>query len=224
MKRFASVSMCVFVVLFISRLVSAGFAPDPADGALAVPIDKTLGWASYSASDGDVYFGNSSTNLTLLASGISGSYDSDLDIYLYSYDLGVSLEYDTQYYWSAGGDVWTFTTLYTMPMITSDPTDISVDAGQTAQFSASFETGTAANVAWYHDDQLITSSDYGPGSCTATLTLDGVTTLDAGQYYCTVTNLSEMPAYSNTAELTVTPEPATLCLLAVGSFLVKRKK
>ena len=95
------------------------------------------------------------------------------------------------------------------PTVTGDYTAKTAVAGATVTFSVS-ATGTAPlSYQWFKNSSTpITNT---PSATTATLTLSGVTGIDAGSYTCAVTN-SAGTVVSGAFSLTVSATPATISL------------
>ena len=88
------------------------------------------------------------------------------------------------------------------PAITTQPADLTVQAGASATFTVA-ATGTAPlSYQWFHDGTPISGAT-NASATTATLTLAAVTSADAGNYTVTVTNTANSVT-SSAAALTVT--------------------
>jgi len=95
---------------------------------------------------------------------------------------------------------WTVT-IGDMPLITQQPTDVSVTAGQLASFSVT-ATGSNLTYQWRKAGVAIT------GATAATCTISSTSASDAGSYTCVVTNGSGS-ASSTAATLTVAAAPSS---------------
>jgi len=95
----------------------------------------------------------------------------------------------------------------TAPSIATQPTDITVTAGQTASFTVA-ATGTAPlSYQWKKGDSNLTDGGSISGATTATLSIISAQSSDAGSYCCYVSNAAGN-ATSDRATLTVnTPPP-----------------
>ena len=99
------------------------------------------------------------------------------------------------------------------PVITAEPVGLSVDDGDDVSLSVSFESQSTPSVEWYMVDEsgdnlmnpadVTTSYDGTEEIYTSVLTLSGVDTTDAGEYYCVITNASGNPRSSATADVVV---------------------
>lgn len=107
------------------------------------------------------------------------------------------------------GNVWSFETLRSVPVITSQPQNIVTDAGQPAQFSIAATTSAGTlGYTWYKvvgsvgggDDVDVTNLDATPAT-PETLDLAGVQISDDAGYYCVVDN--PLTTQSKVAWLTV---------------------
>ena len=88
-----------------------------------------------------------------------------------------------------------------LPNITSQPANQKICAGQTASFAIT-ATGTNISYSWRKNGTPI------QGANSATFTINGITTDDAGNYDCEVTGKCQPPKTSNTAVLTVDAAPS----------------
>jgi hypothetical protein len=120
------------------------------------------------------------------------------------------------------GPVWFFETVKSVPAITANPRNVSLNASETAVFSAKFDSLTTPTASWYKvgtPDVLLgsqtgtgtkTSGDFtvavtslGGGSFAATLSVANVEISDEAYYYCSVTNGSSETKTTLSAGLTV---------------------
>ena len=84
------------------------------------------------------------------------------------------------------------------PIITSQPSSITVATGGTASFSVTATGSGTLTYRWYKDGQPIS------GATNSTLTISGVKASDAGSYKVVVTNEGIASTTSSSATLTVT--------------------
>ena len=183
--------------------------PVPANGTTLIPVLPTLSWSApemFTPSGYDVYL-SIDPNLppaSKVASMQSGT----------TFTPAADLEYNTEYTWRVdsldpnngapilyAGNVWTFTTVPSSPVITSQPVNKLVDSGATADFSVSADSSSEISYYWYStvdgvndtpdDDVLISSSE-----------VLAVTASVDGYYYCKLEN-SGGSTNSNIAKLAV---------------------
>ncbi|MBN2842332.1 MAG: hypothetical protein JXM68_04535, partial [Sedimentisphaerales bacterium] len=110
-------------------------------------------------------------------------------------DMGYALANDIKYYWRVDahepnglnqivhtGDVWTFTTVPPVPVITSDPVSQTVNAG--AVVSLGVTALNADTYTWYQSlDTIVDEADAVVGSGQSVqVAIDGIA--DEGWYYC----------------------------------------
>ena len=105
---------------------------------------------------------------------------------------------------AAGKDTSNSATLFvhkviTPPVITQNPSNLTVNEGQSASFTVS-ATGIDLNFQWKKDGTSIS------GATTSTFSLTSAATTDNGTYVCVVNN-SAGSLQSSSAMLTVTPTP-----------------
>ncbi|AQT68186.1 hypothetical protein STSP2_01341 [Anaerohalosphaera lusitana] len=179
------------------RFTSGAYAPytnqaklvSPAYGADMVETTAILEWAAPNEGTPtgyDVYFGTDPnvTNMTKVVS----------DQLVYQYDPEPDMANDTTYYWrvdaldsTAGttveGQVWEFTTIPAVPVVTVNPTGTTVPVGAIAQFSA--EGTNTTDYDWYKYVDGINDTFVGSGS---TLLLENIQQGDEGYYYCILSN------------------------------------
>lgn len=104
------------------------------------------------------------------------------------------------------GDVWTFDTELTKPIILTNPAHQIVDAAATAVFSVVIETESPALYQWYKyvdgtsDIQLFDGGDIS-GAMTDTLSIANAEVADEGECYCIVNNDAGIPVTSGRAKL-----------------------
>lgn len=137
--------------------------PDPANGAISVPVDKILGWnAAAGATSYDVYFG---TNQTDVATATNASPEFMGNQSTSTYDPAGNLNFLTVYYWrvdsvngigTTAGDVWGFTTASVPPLPPINHSG-TIDSDQ---------TWGASNL------HVITGNVYVEGAGSATLTIE----------------------------------------------------
>jgi len=92
--------------------------------------------------------------------------------------------------------------------IQTDPTDTAKCAGETATFTVA-ATGPALTYVWKRGTTTLTDGGTISGATTATLTITGVVSGDAGNYTVVVTSGCGSPQTSAAAVLTVNPTPVT---------------
>ncbi len=198
----------------------------PADGAEDIPVSPTLQWGPGDDPNGLiqgylVYVGKDSmgdvVNGALVTSGTSYTVtglDTD-STYQWRIDtwLGGSTTDPNNY---VTGDVWTFDTVKTIPVINSQPQDkLLANPGFDATFTidATNPLGGELSYQWYFDPNTLLAGDEVAlnngdrggrisGADSATLTIGAVETADEGSYYCTVTNTTGTVT-SDLAALTV---------------------
>lgn len=126
-----------------------------------------------------------------------------------SFDPTPDLGYDTTWYWRVdskvrmigqtdpnvmAGPVWKFKTVSLLPTILTDPVNAKAKAGQTAQFTTTYQSaGVITGVTWYKnnvplpvDPHYIVTSD----QIASTLNIAAMDSTDAGSYYCVVATAS----------------------------------
>jgi hypothetical protein len=92
---------------------------------------------------------------------------------------------------SSNSSTTTFTvTVIALPQIVTQPTNVIALAGQTVNFSVT-ATGTPLFYQWYLSNTNL------PSATGSTLTLNNVTTNNAGTYFVTVTNIGGTVTSSN---------------------------
>ncbi|HPD45595.1 MAG TPA: immunoglobulin domain-containing protein [Anaerohalosphaeraceae bacterium] len=109
-------------------------------------------------------------------------------------DPGV-LQLNTVYYWRvdavisdhepniAVGDVWSFDTIETPPLIVSQPVGVMAAEGSTVTYQFVTSSYSPVTYTWYKEGQ---AEAIGSGD---TLVLEGVTAADEGFYYCRAENV-----------------------------------
>lgn len=199
--------------------------PTPADMAVDVVIDPcvSLSWgiAREAGSTVDpnltaykVYIGTSADPNLVLEATVT-SWDTQTLRAGYSFTTAVT---DETYFWRVDtvldtseevpGDVWTFDTELSSPIITDGPDYQVVADGTTAMFSIVVETETPASYQWYkfvdgvNDDELADGGDIS-GATTNALSIANVELADEGGYYCIVNNESGIETTSDIALLGV---------------------
>ncbi|MBN1816546.1 MAG: hypothetical protein JW828_04250 [Sedimentisphaerales bacterium] len=175
--------------LYISDIhPQAATNPAPANGEIAVAVDTLLGWdapADVNEPAYDVYFGTD-PNTALLPLLVGGITDA-------SADPG-ELEKGVTYYWRVAvteteggvglvhkGVPWQFTTIPDTPIITGQPQNVFLKAGETAVFTVVASSATEMSYAWYElsDPETVLGTE-------ATLVLEDVQA--EGEYFCVVSN------------------------------------
>jgi hypothetical protein len=131
-------------------------------------------------------------------------------------------DFDNVYYWRVDesvngslpsdpntlvGLVWSFETLKSIPIITSQPVNVLATAGQTAEFTIAVSSISLPAYQWFKsiDNAINTPGDDIPVGQAETLSLVNVQVSDEGYYFCKVTNSGgEASAqYSTAAQLGV---------------------
>jgi hypothetical protein len=104
------------------------------------------------------------------------------------------------------GPVGKFTTLFSNPIITENPTNQVVSAGSTAQFSVAVESLSPTTFKWYKstDNANNTPGDDVLVGTSQMLSLSNAAIASEGYYYCVVNNESNMEVASLTASLAIT--------------------
>jgi hypothetical protein len=129
----------------------------------------------------NVYFGLASDELVLVATGIS---------YL-SIPMPIVLDYLTDYYWrvdaineygTTTGDIWKFTTIYDLPLITDQSVGQTIISGQSLSLFVTATGTPSPTYQWYKDNVEI------DGETSSTLTIACVDSSDNGIYSCRATN------------------------------------
>lgn len=183
----------------------------PANGSLHIGFPTGMGgcdvpfsWQSDTGTPATLYCGISPGNW-LIAETV---YPMDMGGH-YEYMIIMTLQADTTYFWKIdNGDVWSFTTVYTPPVITDQPQPLTVTAGQTADLTAQFESATDPTVMWYRDGVPFSAGDVLPvpgpmmPSYLACLTIENAQPSHIGSYHCVVTNAGGT-AVSESARLIV---------------------
>ncbi len=193
-------------------IIGNGFAPDPADGAVAVPTDATLTW----------HTGLDPDNLSQHNSAITRHYvymSTDVNDILYNWGsvrvatvsaTGATASYkpaallpDTTYFWAIDesvnnsgpdddgtilGSLWSFQTVKAKPVVRGGPNDVFVAPGDTAQISIAVESASAAHYAWYKGDVGVTTTPVGTDS--AALAIAGASAANEGLYWCRISNVA----------------------------------
>ena len=110
-------------------------------------------------------------------------------------------------------------TAFAAPIISSHPSDVSVNEGASAAFTtiATSEETLGLGYQWYKDSQAISNAT------SSILNIDSATTADQGLYYCIVTNEAGSVT-SSTAQLVITSAQITQYTLTTslsGSGLIQ---
>ncbi len=194
----------------------------PVDGETGVAVDDAslswIGGQDPNAVGHYVYLGTASDALTCL------NPDSKLPVNTGTYSIG-TIEMNTTYYWQievsmengqggypAGdpnnifGPVWSFTTVFSIPIITEQPSYQVASTGGSAEFTVGVESLSTPTFAWYYstDKATDTAGDDIFLSTDQTLTVSNVTIADEGYYYCRVNNESGTEVVSSPAGLGIT--------------------
>lgn len=195
------------------------YAISPADGATGVETPVTLQWGGGldpNALGHYVYFGTDPESLGCLnpesaLSPTAGQY-ADVAIaenmtyywqVLVAIDTGSGNNYDDPN--NVLSPIWSFESVLSKPVIITNPTDLIVLPGETAEFSVEVDSQSTPTYTWYSSPDSTTDTLDGDEilSYDAVLTLSNVTSSDEGYYYCVVTNDSEINVYSSSASLAV---------------------
>ena len=119
----------------------------------------------------------------------------------------VALEYDTTYSWQVvealsdghGGalaeddpnnyysDVWTFTSVLSVPVVTIQPESARRDAGDSVEFTTEFTSIYPVEVTWYKDGEAVvldSRKTVVADETSTTLTILDLLDSDQGEYYC----------------------------------------
>lgn len=92
------------------------------------------------------------------------------------------------------------------PSFTTQPASVSVASGASATFTAAASGTPSPSYQWQKNGVALSNSATVSGATTATLTITGVTSADAGNYTVVATNIAGS-AVSSTATLTVSSTP-----------------
>ena len=108
------------------------------------------------------------------------------------------------------------------PVITGQPTNVTVSAGSTAIFSVAATSPTALTYHWKHAGTNLSNGGHYSGATNATLTVSNSETNDAGAYVCVVANTfgSVSSASVNLTVVTapqITSQPTTVVSSIGGS-------
>ena len=106
--------------------------------------------------------------------------------------------------------VQTFTAtlaIVTAPVITSQPTNVAVLAGQTVQLSVGVATNALVYYQWQTNGVNLTDVGNVSGSATPTLTIKSVTTTNAGNYTVIVSNVTGIAVSSNASLAVIASAP-----------------
>ena len=105
------------------------------------------------------------------------------------------------------GFVWSFETIKSVPIITSQPTNVLTEVGQTTEFSVSVTSFSPVSYHWYKttDKTIDTPDDDVLAGQDEVLVIAPVQAADEGYYYCKVINASgeQNAAYSTVVKLGV---------------------
>lgn len=186
---------CMVATTFCELLPGVALNPSPADLQQNVTLNVTLSWdpardpANYAQADPAIKahklyanFANpSDPNLyeitTITNTGERAVYDVS------------NLNYSTSYAWRVvevtdvndiAGQVWSFTTMPPVPVITKDPASQTVSDGTTVVFTVEHLNGV--DFQWYYNGAVIN------GANTAELTIENASKASEGAYTCKVSN------------------------------------
>jgi hypothetical protein len=197
--------------------------PSPANGATLVLTTASLSWAAptaFAPTGYNVRIGSDPNMSTILATNTSST----------TIDPSPSgnLANNTLYYWRVDalepnglnpivhtGNVWTFTTIPSTPVVTTSPTTQTAAVGGTAIFTVVAENATS--YAWYKSADAVVGGDTQVGN-SSTLTLTSVQIADEPYYYYCVASNTAGSDTSDMATLGVERKVAhwTLNDLATG--------
>lgn len=178
---------------------------DPQHEQPYVLPDAVLQWELEEGFTCNAYFGVlGEPNEKVIENAVATTYDP--------YGEEVDMELDTTYYWrvdpidpNAGGGIpktykgltWLFTTIGENPAFLTEPENITVAPGASAEFAVEAASITLPiSYKWYKagDDVTILST-------TDTLIIEDVQVDDEGYYYCVITNDTLVPVESVHARL-----------------------
>lgn len=206
--------------------------PNPAKGAVNVPIEQALSWEAPDSPDiaevlgYDVYLDPNQTKVANRDPSVLRSAAQTET----SYDPTPDVLFDTVYYWAVdtmvtlvddpndpktsveeAGSVWSFRTRTPAPIVTGDPVDTLADINGSASFTVIVNSPYATeSYQWYSSADR--SSDTAAddvliiGAASATYTNSNVALADEKYYYCSVSNVYNSVTYtvkSNAAVLAV---------------------
>ena len=103
------------------------------------------------------------------------------------------------------------------PSFTTHPSSQSVSVGANVSFTVAASGSPAPNYTWQKDGTTLSNGGRVSGATTATLTLTGVLTADAGSYRAVVSNGVGSPVNSNPAALTVAASSQTITFGALSA-------
>ncbi|MBI9018458.1 MAG: hypothetical protein JEZ07_14490 [Phycisphaerae bacterium] len=192
----------------------------PTDGQQGFGIDEDITWTAGTPAEGAVtshyvFFGKDPRALTQVATTSVASYDPG------------TLDKDARYYWRVDeaidgsaiddpntivGEIFSFETELSLPIVTNNPDDIMVHAGEDAVFTVEATNPLEGdlNYEWIYDpntnvegDEVAVSGEGYANADTAELTVLAADLDDEGAYSCIVTNSNGLPVPSNTASLMI---------------------
>lgn len=218
---------------------NARFATDPipGNGETALNSLNQLSWTNTEPNDPvngviscDVYIGTTEPNYAEVDYGLTkiaaGTTDTTVTI-----PFALS---PRTYYWVVDshdsssvpsylgiGAVWRFN-ITSAPQITGDPVDQIKLLGQSAEFAITVESTTTVTYTWYQSADKVIGDDTPVGTDSPILTLNNVSRMDEGYYYCKAVNDSgeANAAYSAIVRLVVQRQVAhwTLDSLVSGQY------
>lgn len=199
---------------------SAATNPSPPDGAANVDPATQISWNIskdpnatgqylYWVEDIPVFDGVTPTHLSLENDPTTVSKTMDMDrVYFWRVDTSIdkSSAMDPN---TIVGDIWTFSTLKTIPVITLHPLNLAVFEEETAVFTTEFVSVSEPSISWYRasnpDTNLedVTLTYLGNGLFRTQLQIAAAQLADQDIYYCSIRNggTGEMPVRSQQAQL-----------------------
>ena len=200
--------------------------PDPANGAVDVPVDAlTLSWdvardpTDPNAADPDLlshelYMSTATDPNLVYVDAVTGW---NLVTLRASHTLSSSLDMDGQYFWrvkeirtsgNVDKNIWTFNTQRSTPVITVQPSYTVVEATTTANIEITVSSISTESYQWYKyvdgvSDTMLSNGGDISGATSNSLYIANAELADEGAYYCIVNNQSGIPATSNNAVLGV---------------------
>ncbi|HPY77316.1 MAG TPA: immunoglobulin domain-containing protein, partial [Anaerohalosphaeraceae bacterium] len=211
-----------------SLISDRAWDPAPANAALDVPTSVALEWNTAmdpnypSLVNADItkhylYLVDTEPNFADVSPIVIGA-GSPPDASVY---YPITLQKDKTYYWRVDesvrdsgvsdpntirGFVWSFSTIKSVPVITSQPDDVLLTAvNETAEFVIQVSSITQETYSWYKSADNANNTpndDIAVGTNSDTLILSNASSSDEGYYYCKVSN-SGGAVYSNVVRLAI---------------------